>query len=45
MSTAAGAAAGLDVEGVGVLEDVGVALELDDEAVDGLVAERGVNLP
>jgi hypothetical protein len=42
---AAGALTSLDVEGLGVLEDLGVALELEDKAVDGLGAERGVDRP
>ena len=35
----------LDVEGVGVLEDGGVALELENETVDGGGAERGDDRP
>lgn len=35
----------LDVEGVGVLEDAGVAFELEDEAVDIFGTERGVDVP
>lgn len=42
---AAGALTSLDVEGLGVLEDLGVALKLEDKAVDGVGAERGVDRP
>lgn len=42
---AAGALTSLDVEGLGVLEDLGVALELEDKAVDGVGAEGGVDSP
>lgn len=35
----------LDVEGVGVLEDVGVALGAEDEAVESLAAQGGINVP
>lgn len=38
-------AAGLDVEGVGVLEDGRVALQAEDEAVEGISAEGGVDVP
>lgn len=34
-----------DLERHGVLEDLGVALELDDEAVDGSIAEGAVDGP
>lgn len=34
-----------DFERVGVLEDAGVALKLDDEAVEGISAERGIDSP
>lgn len=37
--------ASLDVEGVGVLEDAGVALVLDDEAVEGISAQVGGDVP
>lgn len=37
--------ASLDVEGVGVLEDAGVAVVLDDEAVKGISAQSGGNVP
>lgn len=37
--------ASLDVEGVGVLEDAGVVLVLDDEAVEGIVAQGGGDVP
>lgn len=35
----------LDVEGVGVLEDGGVALEAEDEAVEVLAGNGRVNVP
>lgn len=38
-------ASSLDVEGVGVLEDIGVALGADDEAVESLGAQGGINVP
>ena len=40
-----GSRGGADLEGVGVLEDVGVAVELEDETVEGLGAELGIDCP
>lgn len=33
------------MEGVGVLEDAGVALVLDDETVEGILAQVGGDVP
>ena len=39
------ALAGANLERLGVLEDARVAVELEDEAVEGLIAERGIDGP
>lgn len=39
------AAGSLDVEGVGVLKDTGVALKLENEAINIFIAEGSVNVP